>query len=120
MIVIGKTARNVSEAQALDHVFGYCTGNDFTARELQRAPASGCSARRWTARRRSGPTWSAPTRSPIRTALKLECRVNGELRQSSNTADMIFNCRQIVSYVSRYITLAPGDIIFTGTPEGAS
>ena len=50
--------------------------------------------------------------------LKIECRVNGETRQSSNTSDMIFSSPQIVSFVSRYITLKPGDIIFTGTPEG--
>jgi len=50
--------------------------------------------------------------------LKIECRVNGEVRQSSNTSDMVFNCKQLVSYISRYYTLKPGDIIFTGTPEG--
>ena len=50
--------------------------------------------------------------------LKIECRVNGEVRQSSNTSDMVFNTRQLVSYVSRYMTLKAGDIIFTGTPEG--
>jgi 2-keto-4-pentenoate hydratase/2-oxohepta-3-ene-1,7-dioic acid hydratase in catechol pathway len=51
-------------------------------------------------------------------ALKIECRVNGETRQSSNTSDMVFDCRKLVSYISRYFTLKPGDIIFTGTPEG--
>jgi len=50
--------------------------------------------------------------------LKIECRVNGNVVQSSNTSDMVFNCKQLVSYVSRYMTLKPGDIIFTGTPEG--
>ena len=50
--------------------------------------------------------------------LKIECRVNGEVRQSSNTSDMIFSCKQLVSYISTYMTLKPGDIIFTGTPEG--
>jgi 2-keto-4-pentenoate hydratase/2-oxohepta-3-ene-1,7-dioic acid hydratase in catechol pathway len=50
--------------------------------------------------------------------LKIECRVNGEVRQSSNTSDMVFNCKQLVSYTSRYFTLKPGDVIFTGTPEG--
>jgi len=50
--------------------------------------------------------------------LKLETRVNGETRQSSNTNDFIFNSRQMISYISHYITLRPGDIIFTGTPEG--
>ncbi|OLC36673.1 MAG: hypothetical protein AUH81_07810 [Candidatus Rokubacteria bacterium 13_1_40CM_4_69_5] len=50
--------------------------------------------------------------------LKLECRVNGEVRQSSNTSDMVVNCAGLVSYISRHFTLKPGDIIFTGTPEG--
>jgi len=50
--------------------------------------------------------------------LKIECRVNGELRQSSNTSDMVFNTKQLVSYISQHMTLKPGDIIFTGTPEG--
>jgi 2-keto-4-pentenoate hydratase/2-oxohepta-3-ene-1,7-dioic acid hydratase in catechol pathway len=50
--------------------------------------------------------------------LTIECRVNGEVRQSSNTADFIFNTRKQISYISQYITLKPGDIIFTGTPEG--
>jgi 2-keto-4-pentenoate hydratase/2-oxohepta-3-ene-1,7-dioic acid hydratase in catechol pathway len=51
-------------------------------------------------------------------ALKIECKVNGETRQSSNTRDMVFNCAQIVAYASQHMTLKPGDIIFTGTPEG--
>ena len=50
--------------------------------------------------------------------LKIECRVNGETRQSSNTNDFIFNSRQMISFLSRHLTLKPGDIIFTGTPEG--
>ncbi|WP_036737042.1 fumarylacetoacetate hydrolase family protein, partial [Paenibacillus zanthoxyli] len=51
-------------------------------------------------------------------SLNIECRVNGELRQSANTRDMIFDCAELVSYISAYITLEPGDLIFTGTPEG--
>ncbi|MNF97785.1 Ureidoglycolate lyase [compost metagenome] len=50
--------------------------------------------------------------------LAIGCKVNGEVRQSSNTSDMIFNCKEIVSYISRHMTLEPGDIILTGTPEG--
>ena len=50
--------------------------------------------------------------------LKIETHVNGQVRQSSNTSDMVFNCKQLVSYISDYMTLRPGDIIFTGTPEG--
>ncbi len=50
--------------------------------------------------------------------LKIECRVNGETRQSSNTSDFIFNSRQLIAFISKFITMKPGDIIFTGTPEG--
>ena len=117
MIVIGKTAKNVSEADALSYVAGYCTGNDFSARDLQFDTGG-----QWLV----GKTLDqfAPVGPYLVTAdqvnpdkLKIECRVNGETRQSSNTDDFIFNTAQIV-YISRYITLKPGDIIFTGTPEG--
>jgi 2-keto-4-pentenoate hydratase/2-oxohepta-3-ene-1,7-dioic acid hydratase in catechol pathway len=50
--------------------------------------------------------------------LKIECKVNGETRQSSTTKDMIFDCKAIISYISKHMTLKPGDIIFTGTPQG--
>ena len=59
-----------------------------------------------------------PARAIDPDALKLECRVNGETRQSSTTADFIFNTRQMISYMSHHFTLLPGDVIFTGTPEG--
>jgi 2-keto-4-pentenoate hydratase/2-oxohepta-3-ene-1,7-dioic acid hydratase in catechol pathway len=118
VIVIGKEAKNVVEADALKHAAGYATGNDFTARDLQYE---------------TGGQWMigkavdqfAPIGPYMLTAdlvdpdnLKLETRVNGETRQSSSTSDMIANCRHMISYISRYMTLKPGDIIFTGTPEG--
>jgi 2-keto-4-pentenoate hydratase/2-oxohepta-3-ene-1,7-dioic acid hydratase in catechol pathway len=118
VIVMGKEARNVSEADALSCVAGYATGNDFTARDLQLETGG-----QWLLGKT--PDQFAPLGPYMVTAdqidpdnLKLECRVNGETRQSSNTSDMIHNNRKLVSYVSQYITLWPGDIIFTGTPEG--
>ncbi|MGZ7107269.1 MAG: fumarylacetoacetate hydrolase family protein, partial [Candidatus Angelobacter sp.] len=118
VMVIGKEAKNVSEADALSYVAGYCTGNDFTARDLQLETGG-----QWMIGKT--PDQFAPLGPYMVTAdqinpdnLKLETRVNGETRQSSNTSDFIFNSRQMVSYISRYITLRPGDIIFTGTPEG--
>lgn len=118
VIVMGREAKNVSEADALSYVAGYCTGNDFTARDLQYETGG-----QWLVGKT--PDQFAPLGPYMVTAdqvngdnLKLECRVNGETRQSSNTADMIFNCSQIIRYISRVITLRPGDIIFTGTPEG--
>ena len=119
VIVMGKEAKNVGEADALSHVAGYCTGNDFTARDLQLETPS----KQWMIGKT--PDQFAPLGPYLVSAdqvdpdnLKIECRVNGETRQSSNTDDLIFNCRQIISFTSRYITLKPGDIIFTGTPEG--
>ena len=118
VIVMGRKAHNVSEAEALSFVAGYSTGNDFTARDLQLETGG-----QWMIGKT--PDQFAPLGPYLVTAdqvdpdnLKLECRANGETRQSSNTSDLIFNCRQIISYISRVITLNPGDIIFTGTPEG--
>ena len=118
VMVIGKLAKNVSEADALSFVAGYCTGNDFTARDLQLETGG-----QWMAGKT--PDQFAPLGPYLVTAdqidpdkLAIECRVNGETRQSSNTSDFIFNARQQISYISRILTLRPGDIIFTGTPEG--
>jgi 2-keto-4-pentenoate hydratase/2-oxohepta-3-ene-1,7-dioic acid hydratase in catechol pathway len=118
VIVMGRLAKDVAEADALSYVAGYATGNDFTARDLQLETGG-----QWMAGKT--PDGFAPLGPYLVTAdqidpdnLKIECRVNGETRQSSNTNDLIFSCRQIVSYTSRIFTLRPGDIIYTGTPEG--
>jgi 2-keto-4-pentenoate hydratase/2-oxohepta-3-ene-1,7-dioic acid hydratase in catechol pathway len=118
VIVMGKETKNVSEADALSCVAGYCTGNDFSARDLQLETGG-----QWMIGKT--PDQFAPLGPYLVTAdqidpdnLKVECRVNGETRQSSNTSDFIFKSPQIISYISRVITLKPGDIIFTGTPEG--
>jgi len=118
VIVMGKKAKNVSEQDALSFVAGYSTGNDFSARELQFDTGG-----QWMV----GKTLDqfAPLGPYLITAdqvnpdkLKIECRVNGETRQSSSTDDFIFSCAQLVAYISRRMTLEAGDIIFTGTPEG--
>ena len=118
VIVVGRNAKNVSQADALSYVAGYCTGNDFSARDLQFDTGG-----QWMV----GKTLDqfAPLGPYLVTAdqvnpdqLTIECRVNGETRQSSNTEDFIFSSAQIVSYISRHMMLKAGDIIFTGTPEG--
>jgi 2-keto-4-pentenoate hydratase/2-oxohepta-3-ene-1,7-dioic acid hydratase in catechol pathway len=118
VIVMGRTASNVSEADSLNYVAGYAVGNDFSARDLQLETGG-----QWMIGKT--PDGFAPLGPYMVTAdqinpdkLKLECRVNGKTRQSSTTADFIFNTRQMISYISKFITLKPGDIIFTGTPEG--
>jgi 2-keto-4-pentenoate hydratase/2-oxohepta-3-ene-1,7-dioic acid hydratase in catechol pathway len=117
VIVMGRTARNVSEAEAPAHIFGYCTGNDFTARDLQSRSSQWMLGKTLDGSGPIGP-WLVSADQADGDNLKIECRVNGEVRQSSNTNDMVFNCKQLVSYVSQHMTLRPGDIIFTGTPEG--
>jgi 2-keto-4-pentenoate hydratase/2-oxohepta-3-ene-1,7-dioic acid hydratase in catechol pathway len=118
VIAIGREAKMVSEADALSCVAGYATGNDFSARDLQLETGG-----QWMVGKT--PDQFAPLGPYLVTAdqidpdnLEIECRVNGETRQSSTTSDFIFNTRQMISYISRVITLKPGDIIFTGTPQG--
>ena len=120
LIVIGKTGRNIAEADALDYIAGYCTANDFSSRDLQlELPNS-----QWMIGKTLdsyapiGPYFVSSDLVGDPNKLKIETRVNGELRQSSNTSDFIFNTQQMVSYISKYFTLQPGDIIFTGTPQG--
>jgi acylpyruvate hydrolase len=117
-VVIGRTARRVTEADALDYVFGYTLINDVSARDLQYGDGQ------WT--RGKGLDTFAPlgpfitTRDEIADvhALKIEGRLNGEVMQSSNTGKMIFKVPYLVSYISQGISLEPGDVIATGTPDG--
>jgi 2-keto-4-pentenoate hydratase/2-oxohepta-3-ene-1,7-dioic acid hydratase in catechol pathway len=118
VIVMGRVARRVSEADALSHVFGYCTGNDFTARDLQRVSSQWMLGKTLDGAAPVGPYLVTADQVGDPNRLKLECRVNGEVRQSSNTADMVFGCASLISYISKHFTLQPGDLIFTGTPEG--
>ena len=117
---MGRHARNVSEAEALDTVAGYCTSNDFSARDLQfeLAGTQWMIGKTLDAFAPIGPYFVSAAGVGDPNNLKLETRVNGEVRQSSNTSDMVFNVRQLIAYVSRHFPLEPGDIIFTGTPEG--
>jgi len=111
--VMGRTARNVSEADALSYVFGYCTGNDFTSRDLQSLPSQWMLGKSSDGFAPIGPYLVTADQAPDPNALKLENRVNGEVRQSNNTSDMVFNCKQLVSYCSKHFTLQPGAIAST-------
>jgi 2-keto-4-pentenoate hydratase/2-oxohepta-3-ene-1,7-dioic acid hydratase in catechol pathway len=118
VVVMGRRAVAVPEAEALHYVFGYATGNDFSERASQMITSQ------WTAGKTSD--GFAPIGPYLLTAdlvgdpnhLKLGTTVNGEQRQSSNTSDFIFNTQQIIAYCSKLFPLEPGDIIYTGTPEG--
>jgi 2-keto-4-pentenoate hydratase/2-oxohepta-3-ene-1,7-dioic acid hydratase in catechol pathway len=118
VVVMGKTAHRVSEAEALSYVFGYCTGNDFSARDLQRKTSQFLLGKTCDGFAPIGPYLVTADQIPDPNNLKLECYVNGERRQSNNTNDMIFNVATIISYASQHFTLKPGDMFFTGTPEG--
>jgi 2-keto-4-pentenoate hydratase/2-oxohepta-3-ene-1,7-dioic acid hydratase in catechol pathway len=120
-VIVGKPARDVSEADALDYVFGYATGNDFSARDLQFRDGKASQfmiGKTPDGFMPVGPWLVGADLVGDPQKLGVECYVNGERRQSSNTSDMIFTCAQIISYASQIFTLKPGDLISTGTPEG--
>ncbi|MCE5287586.1 MAG: fumarylacetoacetate hydrolase family protein [Pelosinus sp.] len=117
VIVIGKQAANVSKENALSYVFGYTTGNDLSARDLQMRTGQWLLGKTCDHFAPIGPYLvTADEIDP--SSLDIECSVNGKVRQSANTRDMIFDCATIVSYLSKHMTLKPGDIIFSGTPGG--
>ncbi|TYP88971.1 fumarylacetoacetate hydrolase family protein [Blastococcus xanthinilyticus] len=116
--VIGQRARNVDEDRALEHVFGYATGNDLSVRELQMRSSQWMYGKAIDGFAPLGPYVVTSDEVPDPQALDLETRVNGELRQNSNTRDMVFSVAELVSDLSRIMTLEPGDVIYTGTPEG--
>ncbi len=118
VMVFGRECHNVSEADALDYVAGYCTGNDFTARDLQYLTTQFMIGKTFDGFAPLGPHLVTSDLIGDPNNLRLECRVNGEQRQDWNTSDMVFNCRQMISFASRMMTIKPGDIFFTGTPHG--
>ena len=118
VIVFGKECHHVSEANALDYVAGYCTGNDFSARDMQYLTSQFMIGKTADGFAPLGPYLVTADLIPDPNALRLETRVNGQQRQDWNTSDMIFNCRQLIAFASRMFTIKPGDILFTGTPQG--
>jgi 2-keto-4-pentenoate hydratase/2-oxohepta-3-ene-1,7-dioic acid hydratase in catechol pathway len=118
VIVMGRKARDVSVEKALSYVFGYATGNDLSARGLQLKTSQWPAGKTCDGFAPLGPYIVSADQIPDPQNLKVATYVNGDVRQDSNTSDMIFSCARIISYFSRHFTLAPGDIIFTGTPQG--
>jgi 2,4-didehydro-3-deoxy-L-rhamnonate hydrolase len=118
-VIIGKKANYVSEENALDYVAGYCLHNDYSEREFQLERGG-----QWVKGKSAdtfapmGPFMATPDEIGEPQNLRLWLKVNGEMLQDSNTSDMIFNIKQIISYLSNFMTLLPGDIISTGTPSG--
>jgi 2-keto-4-pentenoate hydratase/2-oxohepta-3-ene-1,7-dioic acid hydratase in catechol pathway len=118
VVVMGKQARDVPEEKALSYVFGYANGNDFSARDLMRVTSQLMLGKTCDDFAPLGPWVVTADQIPDPQNLRIATYVNGEKRQDSNTSDMIYSCAQIVSYCSRHMTLLPGDIIYTGTPQG--
>jgi len=116
VIIIGKTARHVCESEALDYVLGYTCGNDVSARDCQkRLDVQWARAKSFDTFAPMGP-WFVTDIDPDQVAI---CsRLNGQVMQSSNTGDLIFSCRYLISYLSQNFTLLPGTAIMTGTPAG--
>ena len=117
-IVIGTKAQYVAEAKALDHVAGYCVVNDVSERAFQMQSSQWDKGKGCDSFGPIGPWLGTADEIADPQALDLWLDVNGKRMQTGNTRTMIFSCAQIVSYVSRYMTLMPGDIITTGTPPG--
>jgi len=117
-VVIGRRARRVTEAEALEHVFGYMCANDVTARDLQSSDGQWVRAKSLDTFCPMGPTLVTSDEVDDPQRLSISCQVNGEVRQSSSTAEMIFPVAHLVSFCSAAFTLEPGDVILTGTPAG--
>jgi 2-keto-4-pentenoate hydratase/2-oxohepta-3-ene-1,7-dioic acid hydratase in catechol pathway len=114
-VVLGRRAKGVSPTDALAHVFGYSCACDVTARDLQRKDVQFTRSKSFDTFCPVGP-WIETDLDPGAAAVR--CRVNGATRQDGTTAHMIFDVPTVVSYASRMMTLEPGDVILTGTPEG--
>ncbi|WP_390348699.1 fumarylacetoacetate hydrolase family protein [Variovorax boronicumulans] len=118
-VVIGKTAKYVSEADAMDHVAGYCLINDVSERAFQTERQG-----QWTKGKSAdtfgpiGPWLVTPDEVPDPQQLDMWLEVNGVRRQSGSTATMVYGVRYLIAYLSQFMSLRPGDIISTGTPPG--
>lgn len=117
-VVIGKRSRSVSEEDALDVVFGYAVANDVSARDWQRAESQFSRSKSFDTFCPVGPWITTADEIADPNALEIGSMVNGDSRQQSTTAKMIFSVRYLISYLSQTMTLEPGDTILTGTPHG--
>ncbi len=119
MVIIGKQGRHISEADALDHVFGYTVFNDGSVRDYQRKTHQWTPGKNFDNTGAIGPFVVTPDELPSgASGLKIESRVGDEVLQSSNTGNMIWSVAQAISIISEYTTLEPGDHIALGTPPG--
>lgn len=116
--VIGRRARRVTAGTALDHVLGYTVGNDVSARDAQFSDKQWVRAKGFDTFCPLGPWIVTADEIVDPQSLRVTCDVNGRRLQDDSTADMIFPVAELVAYASRFMTLEPGDVILTGTPDG--
>ena len=116
--VIGKGGRHISRADAPKAVFGYCVGNDVSVRDWQGHSPQWSIAKSFDTHSPFGPWITLSDEMPDPHGFKITCTVNGDVRQQSNTANLVFDVWAQIEYLSQAMTLEPGDIIFTGTPGG--
>jgi 2-keto-4-pentenoate hydratase/2-oxohepta-3-ene-1,7-dioic acid hydratase in catechol pathway len=115
-VVIGRVARNVEIEDAGAYILGYTAANDVTARDLQRTDGQWTRAKGFDTFCPLGP--AIDTELDPTEGLSVICRVNGDLRQAGSTSDMVFGVGELIAYITRVMTLLPGDVILTGTPGG--
>ena len=120
VIVIGRHAWGVDEAEAMDHIFGYTCGNDLSCRDAQKRTTQWLIGKTMPGFGPCGPCVVTADAFDPEQPHAIRSYVNGELRQNGDITDMIFHCAKIVSYASHYMALEPGDLIFTGTPSGVA
>ena len=120
VMIVGKRARHVPEESALEYVFGYTTGHDFSARDAQLRVSQWMTGKTPDEFAPLGPWLVGASQIPDPQTLQVQTFVNDETvpRQDMNTSHMIHSCAKILSYASQFMTLSPGDVIFTGTPSG--
>ncbi len=116
--VIGKQARNVSEEEALDYVAGYTITNDVTYRDIQRRTIQWLQGKTIDGTAPMGPYLVTSDELQDPSGLDVVLKVNGEIRQKTNTANLVFDVKKLVSFLSGLMTLEPGDVVLTGTPGG--
>ena len=117
-VVVGKKMKNIPEDKVSDYIYGYTIMNDITARDIQKNESQWYRAKSFDTFGPVGPVIVSKSEIPDPGNLNLKSYVNGELRQNGNTLDMIFGVYELISYISRSITLEAGDLISTGTPSG--
>ncbi|WP_075083015.1 fumarylacetoacetate hydrolase family protein [Mariniblastus fucicola] len=120
VVVIGKAGRFIDRADAMSHVFGYCCGNDISARDWQKEKPGGqwLLGKTFDSFAPLGPCIVTADSIPDPHQLEISLRLNGETMQHSNTSHLIFPIDFLIAHLSQFVTLEPGDLIFTGTPSG--